>query len=115
MLTKRDRQLLMADFKEVFATKDDLMGFATKHELTSAISDLKSELKGDIQDLRIELKGDIQGLRTELKDEILTFKDAILGEIINLREDFAVLTGYRDMIENHEVRLVRIEKSKIKN
>jgi hypothetical protein len=44
-----------------------------------------------------------------LKDDILKFKDEILGEIVNLRDDFAVLTGYRDMIEDHGVRIEKLE------
>jgi len=45
-----------------------------------------------------------------LKDDVVQFKDEILHEIINLRDDNAVLTGYRGMIEDHDVRIVKIEK-----
>ncbi|RJR16005.1 hypothetical protein C4579_01070, partial [Candidatus Microgenomates bacterium] len=51
MLTKKDRQQLLADFKAVFATKDDLSSFATK-------DDLKKELKPLRQDIR-KLKKDV--------------------------------------------------------
>lgn len=50
-----------------------------------------------------------------LKDGILEFKDQILHEIVKMREDFEVLTGYRGLIEDHEVRIKRLEKSKVSN
>lgn len=48
-----------------------------------------------------------------LKNDIYRFKDEILHEIVDLRDDFAVLTGYRDMIEDHETRIFHIENKKI--
>ena len=35
MITKKDRQLLIQDMKEVFATKDDLTRFATKYDFNT--------------------------------------------------------------------------------
>ncbi len=49
-------------------------------------------------------------LRKELKNDLLTFKDEILGEIKDLRDDVAVVTGYKDQIEDHEVRIDKLER-----
>lgn len=46
----------------------------------------------------------------ELKNDIVTFKDEILHEIIKLRDDITVVIGYRDMIEDHEQRIIKLEK-----
>lgn len=45
-----------------------------------------------------------------LKDDLVKFKDEILSEIIKLRDDITVVIGYRDMIENHELRITKLEK-----
>jgi len=45
-----------------------------------------------------------------LKNDILQFKDEILTEIVHLRDDFAILTGYRDSLEDHEQRIDELEK-----
>ncbi len=71
------------------ATKDDLKRFATKDDLK-----------------RFATKDDI----ISIKDDLLSFKDAILKEILNLRDDVAIVTGYRDMIEDHDQRIAVLEK-----
>lgn len=45
-----------------------------------------------------------------LENTLIEFKDAILGEIKSLREDIAIVTGYRDMIEDHETRIEKLEQ-----
>lgn len=44
-----------------------------------------------------------------LKNDIIDFKDSILSEIIKLREDIEVVIGYRDMIEDHDQRIKKLE------
>jgi hypothetical protein len=46
----------------------------------------------------------------DLKNDIVTFKDEVLHEIIKLRDDITVVIGYRDMIEDHEQRIIKLEK-----
>ncbi|MDO8609230.1 MAG: hypothetical protein Q7R95_01660 [bacterium] len=103
MITNKDVEKL----KETFVTKDDLTKelakYATKEDLRSTTNEL------------IEL---IKAFRQELKEDIVNFKDSILTEIVKLREDIAVTTGYRDMIEDHETRISKLESkstSKIKS
>ena len=43
------------------------------------------------------------------KDDLVNFKDSILNEIIKLREDVTVIVGYRDMIEEHDQRIEKLE------
>lgn len=81
MLTKRDISLLKQAFKEDFLTKEEAQRiFATKNGLV------------------------------ELREDILTFKDEILHEITAMRDEIGILVGYRDMIEDHENRLQKLEK-----
>jgi len=66
--------------KKVFVTKEDLKDLSNKFEA-----------------------------RFATKEDIIDFKDSILTEIIKLREDVAVVTGYRDLIEDHEKRIEKLE------
>ena len=93
MLTKKDRQLLIEDFKEVSVTKNEYSN--TIAELIEYIHVVKDEVKTE--------------LKTELKTEILHSRDEIMNEIQNLRDDVAVVFSYRDMIENHDERIERLE------
>jgi hypothetical protein len=64
------------------------------------------------EEVKKQISTEVTPLKTEMssfKNDLLQFKDDILGEIIKLREDMAVLTGYRGMIENHENRLEVVE------
>lgn len=56
-------------------------------------------------------KEELQQLEKRLTNNIIEFKDEILHEIVALREDMAVVTGYRDMLENHEQRIEKVEKA----
>lgn len=47
----------------------------------------------------------------DLKNDIVAFKDEILHEIIKLRDDITVVIGYRNMIEDHEQRIIKLEKT----
>lgn len=55
-------------------------------------------------------KQDLQREIKSVKDLMIEFKDAILHEIKGLREEVAIVTGYKDQIEDHEVRIDTIEK-----
>ncbi|MDO8609807.1 MAG: hypothetical protein Q7R95_04615 [bacterium] len=62
---------------------------------------------------KLEMKVEINSLRKELKNDILEFKDAILHEILNLRDDIAITLGHRNMLEDHENRILNLEKHNI--
>ncbi|HCM82681.1 MAG: hypothetical protein UW37_C0021G0012 [Candidatus Gottesmanbacteria bacterium GW2011_GWA2_44_17] len=44
------------------------------------------------------------------KADLVNFKDVILHEIKGLREDVAIVTGYKDQIEDIDYRVERLEK-----
>lgn len=44
------------------------------------------------------------------KDDLVNFKDEILKEIRDMRADNILLTGYKDQIEDHDLRIEHIEK-----
>lgn len=44
------------------------------------------------------------------KDDLIKFKDEILGEIVDLRADSAIDSGLHDKVEDHEVRIEKLEK-----
>jgi len=81
MITDADIKKIEKAFTKKFSTKDDLKRFATKDDLKNYAT----------------------------RDDLINFKDSILSEIIKLREDIAVVIGYRDMIENHDQRIEKLE------
>ncbi len=44
------------------------------------------------------------------KNDIVMFKDAILAEIQKMRDELAIIIGYKDQIEDHETRIEKLEK-----
>jgi hypothetical protein len=89
--------------KKVFATKDDLKKFVTKDESK------KFATKEDLLNVSTELIRSFRSELSGLKEDIINFKDSILTEIIELREDVAVVTGYRNLIEDHDKRIEKLE------
>ncbi|MDO8609228.1 MAG: hypothetical protein Q7R95_01650 [bacterium] len=92
MITQNDIIML----KKTFATKDDLR--STTNELIELIKAFRQELKDDMGNLQ-----------KEINEQFILFKDSILTEIVKIREDITVTTGYRDMIEDHENRIIKLE------
>lgn len=62
--------------------------------------------KTDIKNIKEIFRNDFNKMR----EEIIQFKDDILNEIIKLREDNTVIVGYRDMIEDHDIRITKLER-----
>lgn len=95
--------------KKVFVTKDDFKRFATKEDLKRFAT--KDDLKGFAtkNDLaRFATKDDLKNYAT--RADIVSFKDAILKEIRDMRDEVALVIGYKDQIEGHEDRIEKIEK-----
>ena len=84
MITKNDINAL----KKVLATKNDI-------KKLEDVSATKEEFKTT---------------QKSLEDKIISFKDAILKEIKDMRDDIAIIVGYRDTIEEHEERIEKIER-----
>ena len=87
MLTKKDILLL----KETFATKEDLLGFSTKEDAKNFLT-----------------KEDAKNFAT--RDDLLTFKDEIMFQILAMRDELAIVIGYRSHIEDHEIRIEKLEE-----
>ena len=67
--------------------------------------------KSDTQTIKKIVKELLDEQKVDLEEKLTRFKDEILHEIVDLRDDVAVITGYRDMIEDHEIRLTSVEKT----
>lgn len=65
--------------------------------------------KKELEATTIELVKYIGEVKTELKNDILDFKDQIMHELNKIRDDITVVVGYRDRIEDHEVRIETLE------
>jgi hypothetical protein len=44
------------------------------------------------------------------KTDIIEFKDTILAEIQKMRDELAIIIGYKGQIEDHETRIEKIEE-----
>jgi len=55
-------------------------------------------------------KDELTQTEKSIKDVIIDFKDEILHEIKGLREDVTIVTGYKDQIEDIDIRVERLEK-----
>jgi sensor domain CHASE-containing protein len=112
------------------------MNMATKQELNEVRNTLRSEFKSDINSLRksfenfvdkdfpfaltevlscvgavkVELEKKIDSVRSELKNEINGVRDELKNEIVVLRKDVNVALSYRELVENHESRIKRVEE-----
>jgi chromosome segregation ATPase len=120
--TREDIEKLKTDLKKQlnrFATKDDLN--VVKQDvsvLKQDVSVIKNEIK-DIKNLIGELgnyirsdgakKDDFVKLRNELKSDAAIFKDEIVHDYVKVQEDFVVVNGWGDKIEDHEERITKLE------
>lgn len=110
MITDED----IIKLKKTFVTKQylkrelrkELTRYATKEDLSNTTKELLNFMKDKKDEIKTEITSD-------LKNEILLFKDAILFEIKSLREEVVMIGGMRDMVENHEIRLAKLESNKI--
>ncbi|PJE67571.1 hypothetical protein COU95_01635 [Candidatus Shapirobacteria bacterium CG10_big_fil_rev_8_21_14_0_10_40_9] len=56
-----------------------------------------------------ELEEKIKFLPT--KDEFYGKMDELMGEVKAIREEQAVISGYKDKLENHETRIIKLEET----
>ncbi|MFH0749772.1 MAG: hypothetical protein V1917_02535 [Candidatus Gottesmanbacteria bacterium] len=81
------------------------------------IDDMKKLIKNVLKEERVATKDDLKGFATKddlknyaNKDDLISFKDEILHELQGIRVDMDILTEYKDQIEDHDVRIERLEK-----
>ncbi len=65
--------------------------------------------KQDKQWIKAEIDESAHETKSVLRSELLSFKDEILHEIRGMREELAIVIGYRQHIENHDERIEKIE------
>ena len=112
MITNADIKKMKAVFAtkedlKYFATKEDLKSFATKEDIKSFAT--KQDLKSFATKEDLKSMSNMFGSKFATKDDLINFKDSILSEIIKLREDMEVIIGYRDLIEDHDKRIEKLE------
>lgn len=71
--------------------------------------------KIDLDNLRNIFATKIELERVEKKmddflDKLVLFKDQILHEVVAMRDELTVVLGHRDMLEDHEIRISKLEK-----
>lgn len=74
--------------------------------------EIRKEVQAESKILSQEINGlreEMYAIRDELKADILSFKDAILTEIKAMREELSVVIGYRQHLEHHDQRIVKLE------
>lgn len=91
MITKKDRQLLIQDMKEVFATKDDLKAMEKRFDGKFATKD--------------DLKTGLRTVKTELLVELSKTRDEIVRQIIDVIDEKLL-----PLLEAHNRRISRVEK-----
>ena len=101
-------------------TKSDIKEIVT--EIVTKVNAIQTEqFKREIFHIHNILdKHNLQFMKLEnkidgIKNDMVQFKDDILHEIVNLQDDVAILTGYRDTIEDHDVRIGKLESNIFKN
>ncbi|MBI4991274.1 hypothetical protein HZB96_04245 [Candidatus Gottesmanbacteria bacterium] len=62
----------------------------------------------DLEEIDKIVDGKIKFLPT--KKEFFSKMDALMKEIKDLREEVTIVTSYKDQIEDHETRIVKIEE-----
>ena len=81
MLTKNDRQQLIQDFKQVFATKIDLNSLASKKDLVGLARG------SEVDTLKLTFIDKLAGWKSELFTKI----DSVLGRLIDSEQDNTIL------------------------
>lgn len=69
----------------------------------------------DIDSIRKIIDGELETVRGQIKllptrDEFFTKMDEVVGELKTVREEQAVLSGYKDQLEDHEGRITKLEE-----
>ena len=85
------------------------------------INELKKELSRELLDIRNNISRSYLSIKLlenkfgKLNDDIYQLKDEIIGELKHVEDEFTILTGYRDTIEDHDQRIVKLESNLFKN
>ena len=92
--TKKD----IDNLKTVMLTKKDAKNFSTKQDLKRMVDAIVLQM--------VEMN---KKIIKEIHNDILSFKDEIVHDYVKVQDDFVVVKGWGDKIEDHEQRMVRLE------
>ena len=83
--------------------------FVTKEELKQTTTAII-----DYIDFRLEpvdkVINNVARIAEEIDNKLVKFKDEILHEVVAMREELTITLGHRDMLEDHEIRITKLEK-----
>ena len=63
-----------------------------------------------IDDVKKMVKEVLREEKVTTTDDLVSLKNAILHELQGIRENQELITGYKDQIEDHDLRIGHIEK-----
>lgn len=105
MLTKTDLKLIRLLMKEMLDETESRMNHKFEG-LRQEMRDFKKEIRNDMAEFKLEVRTQLK----QIREDVIVFKDEILGEISKVRDDMTVFSGWRDMMEDHEQRITKLEK-----
>lgn len=76
------------------------------------IDDMRGLIKDVLKKEKVITQDDLDRSLSKYatKDDIIGFKDTILHELQAIRDNQELITGYKDQIEDHDLRIEHIEK-----
>ena len=89
--------------KSDFATIRKIVREEVREEVKTQLNAAKTELKD-------EVKEQLEETRTSLKSDNAKNKDVIIGRLDNIDQELEISKGYKDLLEDHETRIVSLEK-----
>jgi len=89
------------DIKEIFS---ELVAIQNEHLKGEFFRINNTLAKHDLQFMKLENKID------SIKNDVAKFEDRVMGVLRDMRDEIAVLVGYKDDIEDHGVRIEKLEQ-----
>lgn len=100
-LTKNDINLLKESFRDTFATKEDLSGFATKNDLNGMKNDLLQAMEDKSRITTDLLGSEIKASENRVKKEIISEVTEFIGNHII------------PQLDSHERQITKLETARI--
>ncbi len=99
------KQLTKNDVKEIIVEAISANNAIQTEQLKREFFRINNTLaKHDLQFMKLENKID------SIKNDVAKFEDKVMGVIRDMRDEIAVLVGYKDDIEDHGVRIEKLEQ-----
>ena len=95
------QSLTKNDIKEILSELNELQTKQLKREIFLIKNTLA---KHDLLFMKLDNKID------KIDNDVLIFKDEVMGVVRDMREEISILVGYKDDIEDHGVRIGKLEQ-----